>query len=421
MTAPIRPLVKSLDGRSARELYAIERTNDNGEPTNPPTTGAPQPPVVTLPFQTGGDVDVFLAPGSGEVDTLWPAERFDARGNNQMRVVTNVAAAGGASAELFAQSSINGASWATPGTSDVAQSIAAVGPKPLPNQGWINIDPASIADMLWRLRLRGGDGAASPALWGSMLQFRNKVANRPTTFDPLWGSEILDLDPIGALFAALGYGDGDDAPLFPDETGIGHDFASAAGLLLPTYHASGFNGGSNPYIEWAGGNVPLTTPDNPLAAYPSYTLLIIAEGLDGGDGAQMWGNPGSNSFNFDVYFDDANISVANNNVGGSPGFTASDDWGMSTGHQYRFVKNAGTSSHQLFVDGVLKGTATNAPQTNNPGLIQLMYDLGGVGLSGRIAKVKAWDKAHSSPTNIGAVANGLTPFETAYQTRFGTP
>lgn len=420
MTAPIRPAPKSLDGRSARELFAFEQTTDNGGETPTPATGGTVPPVIPLPFQTGGDVDVFITPGSSAIDPLWPVERFDSRGNNQVRVVTNVETAGAAAAVLLAESSIDGASWSSPAASDVAVPIATVGPKPLPGQGWVDLSAASIADMLWRLRLRGGDSAASPALWGSMLQFRQKVSNRPPLFDPVWGSLVFQLDPYGPLFTALGYADTADVPLWPDETGIGHDFATAAGLLLPTYRATGFNG-SRKCVRWAGGNVPLTTSDNPLEAYGSYTLIVVAEALDGGDGAQMWGNPGNNSFNFDVYFDDSHISVANNNPFGAPSITASDSWGMSTAHIYRLVKNSASSSHQLFVDGVLKGTATNAPQTNNGGLIQLMYDLGGVGLTGRIARIDGYDRSHSSPTNIGAVANGLTVPELALKAKYGTP
>lgn len=417
MTLPLPP-IKNAKYATARELMGIGvRTGENG--AEPPAGNAPGvPPVVPLPFQTGGDVDVFPAQIAGELDPGWPVQRFDSRGQNQVRVVTTVETAGAAGSKVFAQASSDGTTFAAPGTAAVEASLGTVGPKPAADAGWVDLAPAAIGDLLWRMRLVGGNASASPALWGSMLQFRQKTAPRPPRGTPgdlpeggVWGNIVLDLNVTGALFQALGLADGDDVNLWPDERGL-HDFATAAALLLPKYRASSF-GGSRPCVEWAGANVALTNAANPTAPYGEYTYYFMVEGLDGGDGAWLWASGIGDSFQYryDVY--SSQIQIANNNLFGSPSITASDDWGMSGRHVYRFVKNPGSSSHQLFVGGALKGSAGAAPQTNNDGLTYLMSYVTGLGLAGKVGRVVAYDKKHDSPTNVGAVAPGMTAPEAA--------
>jgi hypothetical protein len=324
--------------------------------------------------------------------------------------------------------------WATPGaaSADVEASLATVGPVPAEDAGWVDLSAAAIADRLWRLRLRGGNATLSPALWGSHLQFRQKTAPRPprgTTPDlpegAPWGNIVFDANVNGETFTALGYADGDDVDLWPDETGIGNDLSTAAVLLLPKYRASGFAGG-RPCVEWDGANVPLhTTANNPTAAYGSYTWYFVIDGLDGGDSARIWGAGLGDSFEYAYYADGDTVYAANNNLFGNPSAFAEDSggtaWGMATHHIYRFTKNSGSSSHQIWVDGVEKDSAGAAPQTNNNGIGYLMDYMTGLGLSGKVLRVVAYDTLHNSPTNVGAAANGLTAPELALQAYAGTP
>lgn len=419
MTSPVRPPPKSLDGRSARELFAFERTTNNGEETPPPATSSSTPPVITLPFQTGGSIHTFPSLASGEVDPLWPVLRYDARGANQVRVATNVVVAGASACRLFAQYD-GGSGFAIPGVVDVAAGIGAVGPKPLANQGWVDLTPAAIADVLWRLRFAGGDAAASPALWGSHLQFRLKTASRPPLGGGPWGNIVGNWDGLGDMMTALAYADNADVNLWPDESGFANDFGTIESLLLPKWKATGFTGGL-PCVQWAGANIPLTTPNNPTEDYGSYTIYFVAENLDGGDIARLWGHTGGDSFQLQFYFTDSHIQVANNNLFGSPSIDVTDDWDMSTKHTYRFVKHAPSSSHSFWVDGVMKASAFGAPQTNNGGLIQLMSDMGGIGCSGRIAEVKAFDQPHISTTPTGPLEDGKTEPELEFSSKWGTP
>jgi hypothetical protein len=235
---------------------------------------------------------------------------------------------------------------------------------------------------------------------------------------------VFDVNANGPAFQALGYADGADVNLWPDETAFANDFATVATLLLPKYRATGFNS-TRPCIEWAGSNVPLSTADNPTESYGSYTYYFVIEGLDGGDSARIWGAGLFDSFQYAYYADGDTVYAANNNLFGAPSAFAEDSggtaWGMGGAHIYRFTKNSGTSSHQIWVDGVLKASAGAAPQTNNGGTAWMMDYMTGLGLSGKVARIVAYDTLHNSPTNVGAQANGLTAPEQALSSYWGTP
>jgi hypothetical protein len=286
---------------------------------------------------------------------------------------------------------------------------------------------SKVKNLLLKLIARGGNGVLTPEMWNYIV---TATSGRPPTVpggtpegdlpeDATWGSVILDLNVNGPLFQALGLGDGDDVETWPDEKGL-HDFGTAAALLLPKYRSAGI-AGSLACVEWDGANVYLSNTNNPTAGLGSYTYYFVVEDLDGGDGAYLWAGGLGDSFgyHFDAY--DTQVQLANNNLFGSPSIIKSDDWGMGDRHIYRWTKNAGSASHQLFVDGVLKGSAGAAPQPNNNGLTYLMNALSGLGMTGRIGRVFAYNMKHDSPTNTGAVANGLTAPEIIIQAFYGTP
>ena len=187
---------------------------------------------------------------------------------------------------------------------------------------------------------------------------------------PPWGNIVFDADAASPAMLAA-YDDGDDVNTFFD--GIAADnLTTVATLLLPKYRASGF-AGARPCVEWDGANVPLSAPINPTQPYGSYTYYFVLDNLDGGDGARIWGAGFGDSFQYSIYCDGDTVYAANNNLFGNPSLFAEDSggtaWGMAEAHIYRWVKDAASSAHRLFVDGVLKASAGAAPQTNNAGAV----------------------------------------------------
>ena len=235
---------------------------------------------------------------------------------------------------------------------------------------------------------------------------------------------MFDIDASGEAMQALAYADGDDVDLWPDETANGNHMTTAAVLLLPKYRASGFNG-SRPCVEWAGANVPLSTAFNPTGGNSSYTYYVVLEGLDGGDSGRIWGAGLGDSFEYAYYADGDTVYAANNNLFGAPSAFAEDSggsaWGMEDAHIYRFVKSTASSTHFIYVDGVLKDSAGAAPQPNNNGTAWLMDYMTGLGITGKVARIVAYDQSHTSPDNSGPVADGLTVPEVALQAFWGRP
>lgn len=424
MTAPIRPLVLSLDGRSARELYAIERTNDDGEPTNPPA-GAGGVLIPDLKIAEG--LKVMTAQPSGET-AYWPETPwYDSTGANQMRVVVgNVETAGHTTARIYAQQkATTGGTFAHPGigVTEIAASIAGTGSS---KSNWIDLDPTAIGERLWKAFAIGGNATLTPVAGGIHFQFRQKAVDRPPIGTPpgdlpedaTWGSILFDANAAHAAMVAA-YGNGDDVTAFFDRIAA-DDFVTSPGFGLPTYQATGFNG-SRPCVEWNGGNIPLNAPTNPTQPIGSYTWYLVIENLGGGaDGAFVFGDPGNSSFSMRINASNTLIACTNNNPGGAL-TNISDDWGMTSAHIYRFVKVATTSVWHMFVDGVLKATVGNAPQTNDTASLTLMNFVSGLGIDGRVGRIVAYNKEHISATNTGTPASGLTAPELVLKAYWGTP
>lgn len=428
MTAPNLPLAppRDFENITFREVMAAVRTGEDGGPA-PPPTGTGASPVVALPIADGVDVTVMTAQPSGATDYGWAQPWFDTTAFNQMRVIADVETAGHTTAEVFAdQTSSDGGTYTEPATggAEVAVPISAAGKV---KSDWKALDPAAIGDRIWRARGRGGNGTASPVVKKVHFQFRRATLPRPPrgTEDPLpedatWGAIVFDAN-ANATSMREAYGDGDDVNDFHDQVAA-NNLTTGATLLLPKYRTAGI-GGARPCVEWDGTNVAMSAATNPTGA--DWTYYFIIENLDGGDGARIWGAGLFDSFQYAIYADNDTVYAANNNLFGSPSLFVEDSggtaWGMGDVHIYRWVKRTGAASHGIWINGVHKGSAGAAPQSNNGGATDFMNAMTGLGITGRIGRVVAYNKAHISPTNTGGEASGLTAPEIALQSFWGTP
>lgn len=284
---------------------------------------------------------------------------------------------------------------------------------------------ARVAGTIYRAAAAGGDDESSPEIYNFAFALRsNAPIGLPTppppgTIDPPtgtpWGNIIRDANAPGAEMDAA-YNDTDDVDSFIDSV-AGNNLTSEAVLLLPKYNATGLNG--KPCVEWDGANVPLIGPDV-SHDYGSWTVYIVAENLNGGDGADIWNGLPGGTYSYGISADSTVFGVQANNVFGAYTIIA-DSWDMSQRHIYRLAKSTEWAHWYFFVDGVLKGSAFNAIQTNDCATSTLMDYRSGLGLSGRIGRVLEYDQAHISPTNSGSVANGLTGPELALRAYWGTP
>lgn len=428
MTGPVRPLVLSLDGRSARELYAIERTNDNGEPTNPPA-GAGGVLIPDLTIADGGGMTVMSAQPAAETD-YWPRSPwYDSTGANQMRVVVDdVEVAGATTARIIAkQKDTSGGTFANPGigVTEVAAAINAVGQA---KSSWIDIDPSGIGERLWHAYAVGGNASLTPVVGGIHIQFRQTTVARPPIGGPpgsdlpedaTWGAIVEDANAAHAAMVAA-YGNGDDVTAFFDRIAA-NDFVTAPGFGLPTYQATGFNG-SRPCVQWSGGNIPLNAPANPTQSLGDWTWYLVIENLGAGaDGAFVFGDPGNGSFSMRINADNTHIGATVNTPGGGLALV-SDTWGMSGAHIYRFVKDSTALKFYVFVDGVkvLEGGSSSGAPNDTPSLTLMNY-VSGLGITGRVGRVVGYNMKHTSSTNSGPTADGLTAPEAVLKAFWGTP
>jgi hypothetical protein len=434
MTAPIRPTPKSLDGRSARELIGIERTVDNDdEVPGSGSSGTVQPVVVAVPIKNGDDVDVFYAQPSGELDPGWPVVRYDSRGNNQIRIVPTVETAGHSTAEVFAQYSQDGSSWATPGASsaDVEASIANTGPKPAEDAGWVTLTAAAIADRLWRARLRGGNATASPAIHQCHLQFRQRTQPPPPRGTPGdlpegdWGNIIHDLNAVRLLNDGT-YADGAEVSLWPDDSVSGIDGVASIGSPTgPTYQATAWTGGK-PCVRWPGGN---TNPIHfsPTPTQDSYTVYFVGTAITAGYAFTLYNGFDGYPFGKLLQATGGVLGVGlgasvNDNVFAGTYTAISDTWDMTTPHIYRFVFNRLSGRFWVFVDGTMVGSTACNPQitqTTNTLIGQFNTLAGTLDL----ARCVTYDTPHVTPdhSSLTVSANGLTVPELVLQAYWETP
>lgn len=420
---PILPRAKSLEGISFRELESYERTVDDGEEL-PPPGGIGED---SGPFHFVTEVGGLYVIGTHPAASTWLDDTgyFLVPSTKAGDIVAwaHVVVGGASGSYLDVCYSVNGgASFVSTG---IEIPLYTLGPKmvavELP-------EGARLANTIYRGEAVGGDDAASPEIYNFAFALR---AERPGTVpdpdDPEiptgspWGNIVFDIDAGGTQMQAM-YTDGEDVNPWPDETAYNNDMGTVGVFLLPKYKATAFTGGL-PCVEWVGGDIPLTTASNPTQPYGDYTYYFVLEDLDGGgDGSLLWGGGFTDSFQYSLRATGNQISAANNNLFGTPSITVTDDWGMSGAHIYRWVKDSASASHHLFVDGVLKGSAGAAPQTNNNGQTQLMNYLTGLGLSVKVGRVVAYDESHLSPTNTGDIpVNGLTGPEIALRAFWGTP
>jgi hypothetical protein len=423
MALPLKP-PRDFENITTRECFAAVRTGENGGEA-PGGTGAIKPVTVALPILDGGDVCVMTAQPAAATDYGWAAPWYDTSGQNEVRVVVDVEAAGAADAETFGEYSADAGETFAELETPVAAPIADVGPH---KSGWVPLASAEIGDRVWRLRARGGDGAATPVVRKAHFQFRQNVAARPPRGggtpdlpEGIWGTIIHDLNAgmLGTLYA-----DGDGVDFWPDQSPTGYDAQTEGGVVnSPAYRATGFPGG-RPCVSTSGLNQRYVL-SNPSRGYESWTKYFVLSGLDGGDIAYIWG--AQNGYPWAYYFWATASAVAakvNPNAFTDTTDTAPDTWGMAGAHIYRLVKLGGSATHwYLFVDGVQVADHFCNPQANESTVIALLDPSGGLGMTAKLGREVCYDRGHFNTTGDGAdgITNGLTGPEVVLKSTWGTP
>jgi hypothetical protein len=418
MTAPIRPAPKSLDGRSARELYAYERTVDDGEEALPPATGVGRPPTVALPIYDGGTTRTLIAQPDAETDYGFGRPWYDASWANQMRIVADVKVAGATNAELFAWRSPDGTTRVEPGVSGapVAVTIDAVGPR---KSAWTDMAAASAADWVWGIWARNGNDSASPVIAKAHIQFRQRGALAPTPPTGDLGNPIHDLNAI-TLRDVVGLADNADVATWPDDSVSNLDGTCVGSPSFPKFRTTLWPGGL-PCVRWTGNAAPITFGPPTNSAFTHY---VVASGIDGGDVAEILAGDGYPRAKGLTAVGNTQIGgFVNNHVWFPTFLNVNDDWDMSLPHIYRFVFHLaeGTGRWYIFVDGEcvtfdpsdsLPGVQC-PPQSTESTVMSLCNNLGGIGMDALIARELCYDAAY--------ITEGLNSVETALKATWGTP
>jgi hypothetical protein len=407
MTAPIRPAPKSLDGRSARELYAYERTVDDGEEALPPATGAGgRPPVVPLPVFDGGLVRVLLEQPAGATDYSFKRPVYDASWATQARLIADIETAGHTAAELYAEYSTDGVTWVEPGVSaaEVAISLAQTGPVA---SLWVNLATGARADRMWRVWARGGNGTLSPVVAKVHIQFR---IGTTTPLPPTSSAGCTTIHKLNGMSLGSIYTNGDPVLSWPDEGPLGYDATTVSGVLpAPVYEATGFPGGL-PCVSWPGGNtlaLRFTPPTN-----DSFTHYMVVSDIDGGDFGGILSGDGY-PFGKGIFANETQLGAhVNTTIWGNTFVWMDDDWDMSAKHIYRFVFNKRIGHWWLFVDGVLKGDHECNPQYTATTEF-LIGSYSSLAITMKLAYEECCSEVNSE--------EGYTAKETALKATWGTP
>lgn len=133
--------------------------------------------IATVIFHSDAGANLTLTNQANAEQGLGNSNRneayFDATNFTQARVVARVVTASAAanSPRLYPQYSTNGTSFTTIGTGTGTNTIplTPVGAK---KSDWITLPVGAKADVIWRIAMNGGDGAADPALGFVALQFK---------------------------------------------------------------------------------------------------------------------------------------------------------------------------------------------------------------------------------------------------------
>lgn len=249
MSPLIRGPVKSFDGRSARELFSIERTVPNDTEPPPPASGGAIPDV-DLTIADGGSVKVLTAQPSGVEDYYPRSPWYDSSGANQIRVVIDdVETAGHTTARVIArQATSGGGTFTDPGVgvSEVSAPISTTGPQK--SSGWTFLDPSAIGDRVWKAFGIGGNGVLSPAVGGVHIQFRQAV------IEPV----VDECGGDGGCPMPAGIYNGEDFSSYTDEA----DFLNTAENNLKNLYYVWF--GADGSVEGASFDPVLTFCGNPV-------------------------------------------------------------------------------------------------------------------------------------------------------------
>lgn len=410
MTAPI-PLIarpKSWDGLSPREMLSYERTTDDGEEPLPPGGVADAFVVVPLPIFDGNGMRMLLAQPDAATDYRFKRPKYDASWADQMRLTADVETAGATNAELFAEHSGDGSAWAEPGVgaTPVAVLISAAGPGKV--GPWVTMDPAAIADRIWRVRARSGNGVLSPVVAKVHAQFRRSEVARPTPPAGPLGNIIHDLNAETLVGM---YSDEEEITTWPDDSFNGFD-GTATGLQKPVFDLTGWDG-TLPCVKWGGstGRITFTPPTN-----SQFTHYIVASNIDGGDVANIIEGDGYPRGKSVTAIGTSQMGAQiNTHVWFPTHENVLDTWDMSQKHIYRFVfhLDAGEGHWYLFVDGVLVADNLCPPQITESATMWIGDALGGLGMTMHLAREVCYDQPH--------ITEGKTSVEDELSAFWGTP
>jgi hypothetical protein len=286
---------------------------------------------------------------------------------------------------------------------------------------------AKVKNLLLKLIRRGGNGTVTPEMWNAIIQ---ATSARPPTVpsggpepplpeDATWGAIVWDGDAANPLNSDV-YGDGDDVNTIFDASPTGYDATTTATLLLPKYRKTGW-AGSLPCFEWDGMNTPLNV-QNPTQGLGNWTYYLLIENLDGGDNAPVWSGVNGYPFGYNMWATGSTICAqVNTNAFTGTECCATDTWGMGDRHIYRWSKDSGAVHWSLWVDGIKVCDNSANPQGNDTTLVEIMNAGTGLGMSGRIARIVAYNKNHNTSVAVGTPADGKTLPETILSAYWGTP
>jgi hypothetical protein len=180
------------------------------------------------------------------------------------------------------------------------------------------------------------------------------------------GNLILDLDVYGDLMTALAYADGASVTSWPDETAITGDaapYTSGFTQSAPTFHTSGFAGGTLPCVRVSSGVQGVAFP---IPTVGSCTF-IMAVGAISGDGSPSDGAAPTGAFllttasanqqNGFVQVAGDGTTFTGVNIGsfGSPSHRGTTDVSGPTAiHIIRLSIDKVNARFHLFIDGVLE-------------------------------------------------------------------
>lgn len=196
MTAPYRPPPKSLDGRTARELYSYERTTDNGDTTLPPATLKATHMAALSIYDNEDSLRLVRQPATSFLYFGYNRKRYNAEPFTHARLCVDRKVAGASGATLrveFTDDPTDDSSWASAG-STVPVDVSLAGTGPATTEGLVPLVAGARADVFFRVVAIGGDNVLSPEVNAVEIEFDS--APLPTRERWYWRTGTPSVNPI---------------------------------------------------------------------------------------------------------------------------------------------------------------------------------------------------------------------------------